>query len=60
MQKGKKIAYLVDVLLFTENLEDHLNRLRTKLGKIEKARLKLKPEKLKVVVRKLIFLGSDI
>jgi uncharacterized protein YaaN involved in tellurite resistance len=41
------LAYLNDVILFTENLEDHLIELRRILGKFEKADLKLKPEKLK-------------
>ena len=49
-------AYLDDVILFTEKNKDHLNGLRRILGKFGKAGLKLKPEKLKAVVTKLVFL----
>ena len=56
-EQGRKrdtIAYLDDVILSTENLEGHLSGYRRILIKFEKAGLKLKPEKLKILVPKLI------
>jgi len=59
-EKKKKytLAYLDHVILFKENLEDHLNGIRIILVKFVKEGLKLKLEKVKVMVPKLFF--SDI
>ena len=51
------LIYLDDIIVFSENFEDHLKRLDLVLSRISKAGLKLKPEKCQLLKREVTFLG---
>ncbi|KAK2703677.1 hypothetical protein QYM36_017973 [Artemia franciscana] len=59
-KKTDTLIYLDDVILFTETNESQLDGLKRILGKFERAGLKLKPQKLQILVQKLVFLGHQI
>jgi len=59
-KKTDTLRYLDDVILFTETIESHLDRLKRILGKFERAGLKLKPQELQILVQELVFLGHQI
>ena len=53
-------AYLDDVLVFSETLQDHLAHLRQFLERITEAGLKLKPAKCHFVRQEVDYLGHII
>ena len=54
------LCYLDDILIWGENWEIHLHRLRSVLGKVLAAGLALSPEKCKFGVTEVVYLGSVI
>ena len=59
-KKTDTLSYLDDVNLFTKTIESHLDGLKRISGKVERVGLKLKPQKLQILVQKLVFLGHQI
>ena len=53
-------AYLDDILVFSETLEDHLIHLRKVIDRLKAANLKLKPAKCMFVRREVEYLGHII
>ncbi|KAK1911204.1 hypothetical protein P3342_011806 [Pyrenophora teres f. teres] len=51
------IAYLDDILVYSETLEDHVEHVKTVLRALEQFNLRLKPEKCKFHKTKVNFLG---
>jgi hypothetical protein len=51
------LVYIDDVIVFSDSLEQHLERLRTVLGRIRNAGLKLKPAKSFLMQKSVGFLG---
>ena len=51
------IIYLDDIVIFSKDLASHLKRLEAVFQKLEKAGLKLKPSKCKLLQRQLAYLG---
>ena len=54
------IIYLDDIIVFSNNPEDHLNRLRGVFDKLEKAGLKLKPKKCRFFKTKITYVGHIV
>ena len=54
------VAYLNDILVYSENKEEHVQHIREVLKYLYKARLLLKLEKYKFHKTKVDFLGYDI
>ena len=54
------IIYLDDIIVFSNNPEDHLHRLRGVFDKLEKAGLKLKPKKYEFFKTKITYLGHIV
>ena len=54
------IIYLDDIIVFSNDPEDHLHRLRGVFDKLEKAGLKLKPKKCKFFKTKITYLGHIV
>ena len=50
-------AYLDDVLVFSETLEEHLGHLRSVMGRLGAAGLKLKPSKCRFIRQEVEYLG---
>ena len=53
-------AYLDDILIFTKTLEDHYATLDRVLGRIEKAGLRVNPEKCHILKKEVKYLGHII
>ena len=51
------IAYLDDILIFSENYNEHIGHVRKVLKKIENAKLQLKLKKCEFHVQETEFLG---
>ena len=51
------LIYLDDIICFSNNFEDHMERLDTVLQRISAAGLKLKPEKCELLKSEVTFLG---
>jgi len=51
------LIYLDDIICFSNNFEDHMERLDTVLQRISEAGLKLKPEKCELLKSEVTFLG---
>ena len=54
------IIYLVDAIVFSKTLEEHVLRLRALFEKLKQAGLKLKPSKCKLFRQELIYLGHVV
>ena len=54
------VAYIDDLLVFSETLEDHLEHLRRVLSRLMEVGLKLKPSKCKLVCGEVEYLGHVI
>lgn len=54
------MAFLDDVLVYSETLEDHLEHVREVLKRISSAQLTINPEKVHVCCQSLKFLGHEI
>lgn len=54
------LVYLDDILLFSENFDDHLSRLEMVLSRLAATGLKVKPEKCNFLQEKVQFLGHQI
>jgi hypothetical protein len=54
------LVYLDDIIVFSESLNDHLQRLSTVLCRMRTAGLKLKPEKCFLMQKSVSFLGHVI
>ena len=54
------ITYLDDILIFSENYDEHIEHIRKILKKIENAKLQLKLKKCKFYVQETEFLGHWI
>ena len=54
------IIYLDDIIVFSNNTEDHLHRLRGVFDKLEKAGLKLKLKKCEFFKTKITYLGHIV
>ena len=51
------LVYLDDILVFSQNLRQHLERLRTLFERLRQANFKLKPSKWHLMQRRVTFLG---
>jgi len=51
------LAYLDDIILFSKNAEEHLQRLELLLQRLSSANLKLKPSKCSLLQTRVSFLG---
>ena len=54
------IIYLDDIIVFTDNPKEHLRRLRGVFTKLDKAGLKLKPNKCEFFKTKITYLGHIV
>ena len=54
------LAYLDDILIYSQTLEEHLNRLEMVLNRLQKRGLKLKLEKCNFRKRKVTYLGHEV
>lgn len=54
------LTYLDDILIFSENFKEHIERLRQILGKIREAGIKLSPSKCKLFCSQVSFLGHVV
>jgi transposase InsO family protein len=54
------LAYIDDILVFSRSLPEHLSRLRTVLGRLQDAGLKIKPSKTYLLRRSVGFLDHLI
>ena len=54
------VCYLYDILIYSENLEDHHRQVRQVLTKLNDSGLYIKPEKCKFSTTKTTFLGFVI
>ena len=54
------LIYLDDVIVFSDNFNDHMKRLETVLDRMSKAGLKLKPEKCQLLRKEVTFLGHVV
>lgn len=54
------MAFLDDVLVYSETLEDHIEHVREVLRRISSAQLTINPEKVHVCCQSLKFLGHEI
>jgi Reverse transcriptase (RNA-dependent DNA polymerase)/RNase H-like domain found in reverse transcriptase/Integrase zinc binding domain/Chromo (CHRromatin Organisation MOdifier) domain/gag-polyprotein putative aspartyl protease len=54
------IAYMDDILVYSENETDHVAHVQTVLRALDKAHLRVKPKKCKFHVKRLEFLGHVI
>ena len=54
------LIYLDDIILFSKTVDEHLTRLKSLLGRLIAANLKLKPSKCKLLQREVSFLGHIV
>ena len=54
------LAYLDNILIYSETLEEHKDHVRTVLKKLQKARLVVNPRKCNFYTQKVNFLGFVI
>ena len=54
------ISYTEDIVIYSKTFEDHLNHLEQVLVRLEKANLKLNPDKCRFAVPKVKFLGHTL
>ena len=54
------LVYLDDIILFSQSIPQHLERLRLLLEALKKANLKLKPSKCKLLREEVAFLGHVV
>jgi transposase InsO family protein len=54
------VIYLDDIIIFGKDFEEHIERLREVLGRIEQADLKLKPRKCSLLKKSVGFLGHVV
>ena len=54
------MAYLDDIEVYSESLEDHLEHLRKVLSKLREHQLYVKKEKCEFAQQKILFLGHKI
>lgn len=54
------LIYLDDVVIYSKTVEEHLSRLGDVLSRIQKANLKLKPEKCHLFQQEVKFLGHVV
>ena len=61
-EEGKQFvaAYLDDILVFSETLQDHLTHLRSVIDRLKSANLKLKPAKCMFMRKEVEYLGHII
>jgi hypothetical protein len=53
-------AYIDDIIIFSENLDEHFDRLRAVFGRLHDAGLKLKPSKCFLLQKSVGFLGHVV
>ena len=54
------LIYIDDILIFSRNFDEHLDRLRQVVQRIKEAGLKLKPEKCQMFQEEVTFLGHRV
>ena len=54
------LIYLDDIIIFSSNLEEHLQRLEEVLKRLSEAKLKLKPSKCHLLETEVLFLGHIV
>ena len=54
------LAYLHDIILFSHDLDSHLDRLQRLFERLRAANLKLKPSKCEILQRQVNFLGYTV
>ena len=54
------LVYLDDIIVYSEDADEHLRRLEIVFSKLQKARLKLKPSKCKILQKRVAFLGHVV
>jgi len=54
------LVYIDDILIFSENFEDHIRHIRKTLNKLKNANIKLKTLKCKIAMRNIEYLGFEI
>ena len=54
------LAYLDDIIIFSRDLNSHLERLERLFARLREANLKLKPSKCQVMQKQVTFLGFTV
>ena len=54
------LVYIDDIIVYSNTLDTHLERLEAVLQRLNKAGLKIRPDKCKVIQREVLFLGHII
>ena len=54
------LSYLDDILICSDSIESHVEKLKSVFGRLENAGLTIKPSKCKFFQERLIFLGHEI
>ena len=54
------LVYLDDIIVYSEEADEHLRRLEIVFSRLRKARLKLKPSKCKILQKHVTFLGHVV
>ena len=54
------LVYIDDIIIFSRDLNEHLDRLEVVLQRLEEAGLKIRPDKCKMLQREVHFLGHVI
>src|SRR5688572_6384437 len=54
------VVYLDDIIIFSKNLEDHVQHVKMVLDKIREVRLKLKPSKYQWFKKELTFIKHRV
>ena len=54
------LVYIDDIIIFSKDVNEHLDRLEVVLRKLEEAGLKIQPDKCKMLQREVHFLGHVI
>ena len=57
---NKCIAYVDDIIVYSKSLDEHIDRLRDILQRIQYAKLKLKPSKCQLLQKSVQFLGHVV
>ncbi len=54
------LIYLDDIIVFSENLQQQMERLEMLFQRLLRANLKLKPSKCRLLQREVLFLGQSV
>ena len=54
------LVYIDDIVVYSNTLDVHLERLESVLARLDKAGLKIGPDKCKLIQKEVLFLGHVI